>query len=1204
MFGTDAGTADGGIGDGGPRDGGRADAGRDGGEPDAAVDDTRPTIVATSPTEGASDVAPGGVITVTFSEAMAEGGTVTLRAGGVTIAAASAFASEVLTITPDAALPSSARVRVTIGDDFADLAGNTLALPYELTFDVADADAPAVASSEPAEGATDVSARIETITITFDEPMIATGNVSLTGGPGTVGTLRWIDGQTVTFPVTGLAHETAYALVLTGFTDAAANALDPVAYLGDGALSFATGADLDAPRVIDSSPAEGQVNVSLRGTPSVTVIFDEPMNEALGTATLVVGSESTVLPGTWSGTHLVLPISGRLRPDAMHAVRLEGFEDLAGNALDTVFYLHDGAIQFDTGADVTAPVVVYSTPNEASASADHHLAGIQIVFDRGMDTSATTALRVDDGVAPFDAPVTWNLAGTIATLDVAGRVHTGRTYQVDVRGVVDLTGQPIVASHPYLGDGRLDFGTRRPSGEQCRDEASIAEATSTLPSGGYEWVFPTGSLTIVDDVSCRYAGAPATTQRPDAVVRYVKTSASGSGGGRYLHVTVEGPGVGARTSLAVYRDECAGGTPEGLAARQTCLWDRYRWESYLDVGPGEYFVWGGQTGSATIGTLTIRIEEVDAVREGESCAAPFTTASAIHSLVGGEHVWDVPVDAYQAADMDGEFPGDGAAECDVDQVQGTDFVVEIDKAADDTLVNVVIEPSDLGSYYLDVEARTSCDPGAGGAALACRTDVRDGTSGRLGPQRITVRAPRGPLYVWVANSEQDNQSTAVRLRAEEIPSAPGTSCQNAIPLSPGANAITPTSSARLDPPSCFATTSSGDGHLDDGITWYRMTATQAATMFRADVPGAVDSTSSTLGAIAVIDAASGRELGCVRDATVVPLTALGAPGRDVCIAVREESGIGRIDVSSAAYAGIGMGAVTDLAILPPLNTTGGDVSITGDNWMTVTATTLYMAIGTGLVSASREGHVRADLRALTSAQIGTTGVSVGEAVWSLDDTATAGTTTRLIRVVDAAGGATTTAWDGAFPWPADAFDGLAYDGTSFLVANDGNAPTLRPTLRRFDPTTPGAPTTIGSLGSDLNELIGLAADATWIYFAGVRGTTPTVTRGIFRIRRADVGTGTPELIAPLKLTTGTGTTLVSRVAMAVDDLTTARVLYARDADGAVNAITDPGGTPTYVGVVSSLGDTGDFAMAIDRAIPALFLFETETVSTGRFVRVE
>src|SRR5690606_10444651 len=117
---------------------------------------------------------------------------------------------------PSAALASETRVEVVVDDDFADPAGNTLALPYLLAFETGDFEPPVVSSSEPAQGATGLSARLDAITIRFDEQMDnSAGSLELEGGAGTLGTPSWIDGRTLRAPVSGLAYETAYRVVLT-----------------------------------------------------------------------------------------------------------------------------------------------------------------------------------------------------------------------------------------------------------------------------------------------------------------------------------------------------------------------------------------------------------------------------------------------------------------------------------------------------------------------------------------------------------------------------------------------------------------------------------------------------------------------------------------------------------------------------------------------------------------------------------------------------------------------------------------------------------------------------------------------------------------------------------------------------------------------------------------------------------------------------
>lgn len=1169
------------------------------GPPDAPIA-TPPVVVATLPLEGELDVDPGVVVRLTFDAPLRDEGTLGVTADARPVAATSRLEDDgrVLVVQPTVPLPASAAIRVRVEGATGE-SGLSMPLPYVLSFVAGDRVAPRIASSTPAQGELDVGARLETVVLRFDERMDPTrGEVSLTGGPGTLGARTWTDARTLRIEVSGLGHETAYALSPEGFVDLSGNALERTSYLDAGAIRFSTGPDRDAVRVIDSVPAEGQVNVSLRGTPEVALIMGEPIDVSAASATLSVGGETVTLPITLDAERrrLTLPVSGRLRPDAPHRIELSGVVDDAGNPLDGAAYLGDGALDFDTGADLTAPVVVYSSPVEADVASDHLLSTIRLVFDRGM--TPIDVLSVDDGVAPFDAPVSWNLAGTIATLDVGGRIHTGRRHRIDVRAITDLFGQPLLPGHPYLGDGVLDFSTRPPTGEQCRDEATEAEATR-LPSGALEWVFGPDDVALADGgAACPFPGA-SSTRSADAVVRYEKTSAAGSAGGRYLHVHAESVGPGERVALAVYRDVCT--APSGDAARLTCLYSRAAWDSYLDVGPGTFFVWAGQTGDSTLDGLTVRIDEVDAVPEGEGCSDPWDVTSPIHSRIGDEHVWDVPGNSWTSVDMEDEFPGDGATACEENQVQGTDFVIAFDKAADDTLLSVVVEAADDPFDELTVEVRTRCDPrGDGTPPLVCDTELRGGDGNPTeGPRRYTFAAPQGLLHVWVANVLQNSDALAARVRIEEHEDVPGSSCENAIPLGLGTTAVAPASRARIAPPSCFSPppTSSGHGHLDDAITWYRVPSSVGVTTITADVPGGHLGDAGTLGSVGLLDAGSGIELGCTADASAVPLASFRGGTGDLCVAVRGGSAVRALTVRSAPYDGL-RGEVTDLGIAPPLGPSGSEISLASDLWLAATPSALYLAIPSNVIIAPRSGGERAVQRAVPSSAIGNVGLAVGEALFSVDDTAAAGIP-RVFRLADAGGAEDLIAWDDAFAWPADAVDVLAFDGASLLLVNDGPSALV---VRRLDPETPSAPETLGTLAASDVEVIGLAADATWLYFAGRVGPAASAQRGVFRARRDALGM--PERIGAVQVTSSLGgTALRPRIAMAVDDTTAARYLYVRDGAGDVQVIADPGGVADHLGAVCTLGTAFDSAMAYDAASRELFLLESETPGPERFVRV-
>src|SRR5690606_7313829 len=87
-----------------------------------AGDREPPTVVSTTPAQGASDVAPSTDIVIQFSEAMDEEGTLTLTAGGEAVSPTRAWSAGGTTLTLSAPLPSSARVRLVIERDFTDRA--------------------------------------------------------------------------------------------------------------------------------------------------------------------------------------------------------------------------------------------------------------------------------------------------------------------------------------------------------------------------------------------------------------------------------------------------------------------------------------------------------------------------------------------------------------------------------------------------------------------------------------------------------------------------------------------------------------------------------------------------------------------------------------------------------------------------------------------------------------------------------------------------------------------------------------------------------------------------------------------------------------------------------------------------------------------------------------------------------------------------
>jgi hypothetical protein len=97
------------------------------------------TVISTTPANGATDIAPGSLITVVFSEAM-NGSTITPEtvlledSFGNRVAAAVSSSGRNATLDPTAQLTAFTTYRATITTGVRDLNGNALVFPHSWTF--------------------------------------------------------------------------------------------------------------------------------------------------------------------------------------------------------------------------------------------------------------------------------------------------------------------------------------------------------------------------------------------------------------------------------------------------------------------------------------------------------------------------------------------------------------------------------------------------------------------------------------------------------------------------------------------------------------------------------------------------------------------------------------------------------------------------------------------------------------------------------------------------------------------------------------------------------------------------------------------------------------------------------------------------------------------------------------------------------------
>jgi hypothetical protein len=435
-------------------------------------DAVAPAVLLSTPTAGATGVAPTSAIGVAFTERVrTDAGTVSIGGAPVDVATlAWDDGHQRFTVTP--AMPFRAEEVVeVIVDGFVDEAGNPMAAEHRFSFSIAaPVERPRVVSITPTDGAQAVGVALDAIAVTFDRPMDPASGAATLIGTGVLAGVEWTSPTQARIPVSGLRGETPYIVALDAFRDVDGLPLDPEPVLGNGRLEFHTGLDDVAPEVVSSVPAEGATNVEVGELRKIEVVFAEPMRTSSGTAILSGLGDPVELAVTWSeDAHratLVLPDAASLIYETGYTLELSGFMDVHGNALAAEPYLVNGCLDFAAGADTMRPRFLSSTITDGAmgvATADPRNFQYDILFEVSelVDVSNATATIEVDGES-FDNVYVY-AAGHGRTVQVsavgaARPLRYDATYAVKLVGVTDLAGNEIDPAG-YLGDGQLDFTT-------------------------------------------------------------------------------------------------------------------------------------------------------------------------------------------------------------------------------------------------------------------------------------------------------------------------------------------------------------------------------------------------------------------------------------------------------------------------------------------------------------------------------------------------------------------------------------------------------------------------------------------------------------------------------------------------------------------------------------------------------------------------
>ncbi len=260
----------------------------------ATPDNVPPTITATSPTDGATNVAVSVAPMATFSEPVQSGTIVMTVVDALDNPVPGTISyddpSHTATFTPSSALDGQTTYTVTVSGA-QDLSGNTMS-PARWSFTTADVTPPTVSSTSPADGAGNVPVAV-TPSVVFSES-VQSGTIVMTvvdalDNP-VPGTVAYDDpSHTATFtPSSALDGQTTYTVTVSGAQDLSGNTMSPVSW------SFTT-ADVTPPTVTLTSPVDGTTDVPVGVAPSAT--FSESVQSGTIVMTVVDALDNPV-PGT------------------------------------------------------------------------------------------------------------------------------------------------------------------------------------------------------------------------------------------------------------------------------------------------------------------------------------------------------------------------------------------------------------------------------------------------------------------------------------------------------------------------------------------------------------------------------------------------------------------------------------------------------------------------------------------------------------------------------------------------------------------------------------------------------------------------------------------------------------------------------------------------------------------------------------------
>jgi len=420
-----------------------------------------PTVIATVPTNGATNVAVSQVLSATFSVAMTpasiSAATFTVAGpGGVAVPGTVVYSGVTATFTPTVSLAFSASYTATITTGASSLAGIPLASNYSWSFTTITPP-PTVIATVPVNGATGVPIS-QVLIATFNEPMMCSTLTSpatsfILMGPGTTavtGTVTCAAAVATFTPSSDLAVNTVYtAEITTGAEDLAGTPL-----AANYVWTFRTLPAAAPPTVIFTVPVNQATGVPINQALSAT--FSVAMNPATIDASTftLAGPGGTAVAGVVTyvpaGSAATFVPSANLLPSTVYTATITtGAEDLSGVGLTGNFVW-----TFTTAAaPVLTPPTVISTVPMNGATAVPLNQSVSGTFSTAMNPAtinSTTFSLTGPGTTPVAGLVAYAAVGDTLTFTPLANLAPSTLYTATITtGATNLAGTPLAANYVW-----------------------------------------------------------------------------------------------------------------------------------------------------------------------------------------------------------------------------------------------------------------------------------------------------------------------------------------------------------------------------------------------------------------------------------------------------------------------------------------------------------------------------------------------------------------------------------------------------------------------------------------------------------------------------------------------------------------------------------------------------------------------------------